>query len=263
MKLPITLASALALSLAACSEAPVAEVEAPTAQVVSDDVLAAAVANEARPEAARALDESRKPAEVLAFLGLEQGDHAADLISGGGYWAEILAEAVGENGSVTALEPEQFYNEERWTALSATQPDIVLERYRFEDFQSEADRFDFAVMNLVYHDLYWESEEFDVPRSEPSAYLATLYAAMKPGGVVGVIDHVANPGDTREAVEAYHRIDPAVVRADFERAGFVLEAESDMLANPDDDRTTSVFEPEIRGKTDRFVMKFVKPEASE
>lgn len=259
MKLPITLASALALTLAACSEAPVAEAESPAAQVVSDDVLAAAIANEARPEAARALDESRKPAEVLAFLGLEQGDHAADVISGGGYWAEILAEAVGENGSVTALEPEQFYDEERWAALSAAQPAIALERYRFENFQSEADRFDFAVMNLVYHDLYWESEEYDVPRSEPSAYLATLYAAMKPGGVVGVIDHVANPGDTREAVESFHRIDPAVVRADFEKAGFVLEAQSDMLANPEDDHTVNVFDPAIRGKTDRFVMKFVKP----
>lgn len=259
MKLPITLASALALTLAACSEAPVAEAESPAAQVVSADVLAAAVANEARHEAARALDESRMPAEVLAFLGLEQGDHAADLISGGGYWAEILAEAVGESGSVTAFEPEQFYNEERWTALRAAQPGITLERYRFEDFQSEADRFDFAVMNLVYHDLYWESEEYDVPRSEPSAYLATLYAVMKPGGVVGVIDHVANPGDTREAVESFHRIDPAVVRADFEKAGFVLEAQSDMLANPEDDHTVNVFDPAIRGKTDRLVMKFVKP----
>lgn len=263
MKLPITLASALALSLAACSEASPARAETAAGQYVPADVLAAAVANEARPEAARALDESRKPAQVLAFLGLEQGDHAADLISGGGYWAGILVEAVGASGSVTALEPEQFYDEERWTALAAAQPGIALERYRFEDFQSEPDRFDFAVMNLVYHDLYWESERFEIPRSEPSDYLATLYAAMKPGGVVGVIDHVANPGDTRATVEAYHRIDPTVVRADFERAGFVLEAESDMLANPDDDHTTSVFAPAIRGKTDRFVMRFVKPDAVE
>jgi predicted methyltransferase len=263
MKLPLALASALSLSLAACSAAPDAETEAPVAQTVSADALAAAVANEARPEEARALDESRKPAEVLAFLGLEQGDDAADLISGGGYWAEILAEAVGEDGSVTALEPEQFYNEERWTALAKAQPGIALERYRFEDFQSAPDRFDFAVMNLVYHDLYWTSEQFDVPRSEPADYLATLYAAMKPGGVVGVIDHAANPGDTRETVEDLHRIDPAIVRADFEKAGFVLEAESDLLANAEDDRTTNVFAPDIRGKTDRFVMKFVKPAARE
>ena len=263
MKLTLTLASALALALAACSEAPEAEVDAPVAQLVSDETLAAAVANEARPEAARGLDESRKPAEVLAFLGLEQGDDAADLISGGGYWAEILAEAVGDDGSVTALEPEQFYNEERWTALAEAQPGIALERYRFEEFKSAPDRFDFAVMNLVYHDLYWTSEQFDVPRSEPSDYLAALYAAMRPGGVVGVIDHVAKPGDTRATVEELHRIDPATVRADFEKAGFVLEAESDLLANPEDDHTTNVFAPEIRGKTDRFVMKFVKPDGGE
>ena len=71
----------------------------------------------------------------------------------------------------------------------------------------------------------------------------------------------SNEGDTRATVDALHRIDPAVVRADFEKAGFVLEAESDMLANPEDDHTTGVFSPDIRGKTDRFVMKFVKPEA--
>ncbi|WP_247711355.1 class I SAM-dependent methyltransferase [Qipengyuania gelatinilytica] len=264
MKPHLILTTALALSLAACSqpaEESTAQVEA--AQTVSADTLAAAVANEARPEQARALDENRKPAEVLAFLGIQEGDAAADLMSGGGYWAEILAKAVGENGSVTALEPDQFFDEEAWTALSQREPGIVLERYPFEEFATDAERFDFAIMNLNYHDLYWESEQYKMSRTDPDAYLASLYKAMKPGGVVGVIDHAGNPGDTRKTVDDYHRIDPAVVRADLERAGFVLEAESDMLANPEDDRETSVFAPEIRGKTDRFVMKFVKPSAKE
>ena len=84
---------------------------------------------------------------------------------------------------------------------------------------------------------------------------------MKPGAVVGIIDHAASPGgDTRATVEKLHRIDPAVVRADFERAGFVLEGTSDMLRNPADERTLNVFDPQIRGKTDRFVFKFRKPE---
>jgi predicted methyltransferase len=82
---------------------------------------------------------------------------------------------------------------------------------------------------------------------------------MKPGAVVGVIDHIANPGDTRQTVEKLHRIDPEVVRADFQRAGFKLEAESDMLRNPEDDHNLLVFDPKIRGKTDRFVFKFRKP----
>ena len=260
MKPYLILTSALALSLAACSQ-PASEDAAPPAetQAVSAGALAAAVANEARPEAARERDAGRKPAEILAFLGLEQGDAAVDVISGGGYWAEILARAVGENGSVTAFEPEQFYDEEAWSALSEREPGIAVERYPFEKFAPGADRFDFAIMNLNYHDVYWESEEYKLPRTDPEQFLAALYATMKPGGVVGVIDHTGKPGDTRKTVDDFHRIGPAVVRADFEKAGFVLEAESDMLANPDDPLDVGVFDPAIRGKTDRFVMKFVKP----
>lgn len=260
MKPYLILTSALALSLAACSQ-PASEDAAPPAetQAVSADALAAAVANKARPEAARERDAGRKPAEILAFLGLEQGDAAVDVISGGGYWAEILARAVGENGSVTAFEPEQFYDAEAWSALSEREPGIAVERYPFEKFAPGADRFDFAIMNLNYHDVYWESEEYKLPRTDPEQFLAALYATMKPGGVVGVIDHTGKPGDTRKTVDDFHRIDPAVVRADFEKAGFVLEAESDMLANPDDPLDVGVFDPAIRGKTDRFVMKFVKP----
>jgi predicted methyltransferase len=82
---------------------------------------------------------------------------------------------------------------------------------------------------------------------------------MRPGAVVGIIDHVGLPGDTRETVDKLHRIDPAVVKADFDRAGFVLEAESDLLANPDDDHSASVFDPSIRGQSDRFLMRLRKP----
>lgn len=260
MKPHLILSTALAFSLAACSQPATDDpVETPADTTVSASTLDAAVANEARPESARELDANRKPAEVLAFFGLEDGDDAVDVISGGGYWAEILVRAVGENGSVTALEPEQFYDEEAWSALSEREPRIAVERYPFESFTPGPDRFDFAIMNLNYHDVYWESEQFGVPRSEPQEFLAQLFAAMKPGGVVGVIDHAGKEGDTRAIVDETHRIAPSVVRTDFEAAGFVLEDASSMLANPEDDYDTSVFDPAIRGKTDRFMMKFVKP----
>jgi len=95
---------------------------------------------------------------------------------------------------------------------------------------------------------------------DPDQWLKTVYAAMKPGAIVGVIDHVANPNDDpRATVEKLHRIDPNVVKADFKRAGFQLVATSDMLRNPADDHSLLVFDPKIRGKTDRFVFKFRKP----
>ncbi len=223
-----------------------------------------AVASQGRPEEARALDEGRKPAEVLDFLGLKPGMTAADLLTGEGYWAEIMGHVVGEDGAVIAYQPEQFYTDEdsmaQWAALEARAPKVSEARYPFDKFAPPAASLDFAIINLSYHDLYWVSERFKIPFTDPSAYVSALYAGMKPGGIVGVIDHTGGEGDTRKIVEATHRINPAVVQADFEAAGFVLAGTSDMFANPDDDVSMSVFDPAIRGKTDRFVMRFVKPD---
>ncbi|MHA7819520.1 MAG: class I SAM-dependent methyltransferase [Erythrobacter sp.] len=222
-----------------------------------------AVANTDRPEAARALDEGRKPAEVLAFLGLKPGMTAADLMTASGYWAEIMGHVVGEDGAVIGYQPDGWLTDEEatsaWAALEARTPAVSQSRYPFDQFAPEAESLDFAIVNLSYHDLYWESERFSIPRTDPAAYVAALYAGMKPGGIVGVIDHRGGEGDTREVVDATHRIHPDVVRADFEAAGFELAGTSDLLANPQDDVTMGVFAPEIRGKTDRFVLRFVKP----
>jgi predicted methyltransferase len=223
----------------------------------------AAVSAPGRPADSVKLDEGRKPAAVLAFLGLQKGMAAADLITGSGYWAEIMANALGPKGSVTAFEPDQFYaspeEQTDWKALLARQPGIHFVHYPFEAFAASPKSFDFAIISLNYHDLYWTSEKYRISRTDPAAYLRTLYAAMKPGGIVGVIDHVGPAGDTRAIVEKLHRIDPATVKADFKAAGFMLEAESPLLANPADDHTKLVFDPAIRGKTDRILYRFRKP----
>lgn len=225
--------------------------------------LAKAVAKADRPAAAVSLDGGRKPAEVLSFLGLKPGMAAADIMTGSGYWAEIMANAVGAKGRVTAFEPAQFYTDPAeqtvWKALTARRQDIEFVRYPFESFDAGPRRFDFVMISLNYHDLYWESEKFKIPRTDPAAFLKKLYAAVEPGGVIGVIDHVGPSGDTRAIVDKLHRIDPAVVKADFAAAGFKLEAESKLLANPADDHNKLVFAPEIRGKTDRFLYRYRKP----
>jgi predicted methyltransferase len=119
---------------------------------------------------------------------------------------------------------------------------------------------DFVMLNLNYHDTYWQNAKLGIPRMEPRAFLKAVYAAMKPGATIGVIDHVAKPNkDTRATVEAMHRIDPEVIKADFKRAGFVLAGSSDILRNPADDHSLLVFDPKIRGKTDRAIFKFKKP----
>ena len=211
------------------------------------------------------LDEGRKPAELLAFLGLKPGMRVLDPFGGNLYWAEITAPAVGPKGRVVVWEPTQFASPKGSAAFAefaAKQPNVAMMASPFEAPSFAPAAYDFALINLDYHDVYWISPKNHVVRMDPDKWLHTLFAAMKPGAVVGVVDHVAAAGsDPRESVEKFHRIDPAVVRADFERAGFVLDGTSDMLRNPADDHSLLVFNPGIRGKTDRFVMKFRKPAA--
>ena len=228
--------------------------------------IAAAVAAPGRAASDIKLDESRKPAEVLAFAGLKPGMSAADVMAGAGYWTEIMARVVGPKGKVVAYEPSQFLPTEAkdkavWTGLIARNPNVTQVAYPFDGFAAPAGSLDLVMMNLVYHDLYWESAQYKVPRTDPAAFLRVLFKTVKPGGTVVVIDHVATPGDTRATVEKVHRIDPAVVKADFKAAGFVLDGESDLLRNAGDDHTKLVFDPSVRGKTDRFVFRFRKPKA--
>jgi predicted methyltransferase len=225
---------------------------------------AAAVAAPGRPDAMVALDESRKPAEVLNFLGLRRGDHALDLWSGYGYHTEIMARAVGPEGSVTAWNAPSFAANPRFRdameGVRARNSNVTLAATPIEALNFPEAAYDFVLLSLIYHDLYWESESFSLARVDPQIVTAALFRATKPGGVVGVIDHVAAPGrNTRAEVEATHRILPATVRADFERAGFEFIGASDLLRNPADDLSMNVFDPRIRNRTDRIVYRFRRP----
>ncbi|WP_114228714.1 MULTISPECIES: class I SAM-dependent methyltransferase [Sphingomonas] len=210
-----------------------------------------------------ALDAGRKPAELLSFFGVKRGMRMLDLFGLNGYWAEIDAPVVGPRGHVTVWEPTQFYTQrglDTWQKGAGKLSNVSVIVSPFEAPVWPAAAYDFALINLDYHDTYWENAQRGVVRQDPNAWLAKLYAAIKPGGTVGVVDHVAAAGsDPRQSVEAFHRIDPAVLRADFERAGFKLEAESALLRNPADDHSKLVFDKSIRGHTDRVVYKFRKP----
>ena len=237
-------------------------VAAAPAMAVPADVKASVAATSGRSEANVKLDPLRKPAELLNWLGLQKGSRVADMFGGNLYWAEIFAPAIGPKGRVTIWQPQQFYNQktyDRLTAFTAKQPNVFMRVSPFEAPNLPASTYDFMLINLDYHDVYWESAERKIPRQDPDAWLKTIYASLKPGATLGVVDHIAVPGDTRATVEKLHRIDPNVVKADFKRAGFVLVGESQMLRNPADDHSLNVFDEKIRGKTDRFVFKFRKP----
>lgn len=246
-------------AIALCLSQPVIAAAAPPPATTVE----AAVALPSRTPDNVKLDASRKPAQVLEFLGLKPGMHVIDLFGGNKYWSEIIAPAVGPKGRVLVWEPTQFYDADAKKAFeefAAKAPNVSIVATPFEALALPKNSADFVMLNLNYHDTYWESQKYGIPRMEPADFLKTVYAAMRPGAVIGVIDHVANPNsDTRATVERVHRIDPEVVKADFKRAGFELVAESDLLRNPADDHNLLVFDPKIRGKTDRFVFKFRKP----
>jgi predicted methyltransferase len=250
------LAMALATALATAMPAE--------AQPKGSADVAAAVAAPGRPKVATDLDEVRKPAELLRFMGLRKGDRALDYFTGTGYYADIMARAVGPKGHVVGWNSAGFGRNEKVVAalkdVKARNPNSAFYSSPTTAIAFAPNSFDFALLHLVYHDAYWESAQFGLPRIDPNTVVRAIWDSMKPGGTVAVVDHVAVPGgDTREVVEKLHRIDPAVVKADFERAGFVLEAQSQMLRVPADDHSKNVFDPSIRGRTDRFVYRFRKP----
>jgi predicted methyltransferase len=211
----------------------------------------------------RQLDVSRKPVQVLQFLGLQRGDRALDLFGSTGYYGPIMARAVGPSGMVDSWESSNFVNAKTrkvWGDLHAHIPNLQLIVSPADRIQLPKNTYDFVMFNLDYHDLYWESAQYNFPRMDPAPFLRALYRSMKPGAVLGVIDHVANPGgDTREVAQELHRIDPNKLRADFKAAGFQFDAESPLLRNPADDHKKIVFDPSIRYHTDQIVYRFRKP----
>jgi predicted methyltransferase len=261
----------LACVVAACgrpaseAEPAATEPEPAAAAVVEAEVsiYAAAVASEKRFEADDASDAGRNPEAVLEFFGVQPGDVVLEMWAGGGYYTELLAHVVGERGKVVAHANTPILNfaGEDHTNRHADNrlPNTEVLLAENNELALEADSFDAATIILNYHDLYWSSEEYGWEQIDVPAFLAELYKGIKPGGTLGIVDHQAVSGSPAQTGSTLHRIDSAIVIAELEGAGFVLEGESNVLANPEDDHTKGVFDPEIRGKTDRYVLCFRKP----
>lgn len=249
----------LALSLIAAPSLARAEAESKASISIE-----AALTSPDRPRADLEQDARRKPREILGFLGVEPGMRVLDAFSAGGYYTELLARVVGVKGQVIA------YNNPPYAKFAAKD---IAERHAGERLPNvrqltvAADALDLPPSSLdavlfvmSYHDLYWKPADGSWAGTDPAAFLAKLRAALKPGGVVVVQDHVASAGgDPAETVDKLHRIDPALVKRDFARAGFDFDGESAVLAQPDDDHTKLVFDPAVRGRTDQFVFRFRKP----
>ncbi|MGH6970793.1 MAG: class I SAM-dependent methyltransferase [Caulobacteraceae bacterium] len=216
-----------------------------------------AVDNPNRPAADHARDTARKPAEVLTFAGVRPGEDVLELIPGGGYFTRMLSVAVGPKGHVTEAVPrmggKDVSAKSNGVAGSANFPNVS------EIPMTAAAISKIAPVNLVwtsqnYHDLHLTRAHVDVVGLD-----RLIYSKLKPGGVFFIEDHAAKPGSGISTTDAMHRIDEDFVKREVESVGFKLAGESNVLRNPADNHTLSVFNPAIRGHTDQFLLKFRKP----
>jgi len=221
--------------------------------------LTAALADPARPAADAARDAARHPAELLALANIKPGGKVADFIIGGGYFTRILSAAVGPTGTVYAYQPAEFikfqakYGEDLKTVAAAYKNVTPLDGSLVG--LDLPDGLDAVITVQNYHDLHLKP----FPADTAAKVNAEVFKSLKPGGVFLVVDHYAADGSGLSAPDTLHRIDVEAVKSEVQAAGFKLAAESPLLRNPADPRTASVFDPAIRGKTDQFVLKFVKP----
>ena len=258
---------AVALAATACSKRTDEPQTEPvqTAQPQTEiSVYAAAVDNPSRPDSDRQRDGGRRPAEVLEFFGIAPGASVLEMFAGGGYYTELLASVVGDSGSVVAHMNETFMSfvGEEFAARHADNrlPNVEILMAENNELALEAGQFDAVTMTLNFHDLYWVAPERGWVQFDVAKLLTELHKGLKSGGTLGIIDHYAAAGSPSETGGTLHRIDPDVVIAAVEAAGFVLDGKSDLLRNMEDDHSKNVFDPDIRGKSDRFVLRFRKPE---
>ncbi|MFC4256950.1 methyltransferase [Altererythrobacter xixiisoli] len=249
---------ALSMTTAACSsgsDEPAAEAVAKT----NEGAYRAAIADIARTDAERTSDATRKPVELLAFAEVMRGEKVGDYIMGGGYVTKLLAATVGAEGRVYAFQPDEFI---AYRSEYATEQDAAVEPFRnvtalrgpigAPPFPEPLDTI-ITVMN--FHDLYLKPMSADTG----SKASAALFAALKPGGTLVVVDHAAASGSGTSAADTLHRIDKQAVIDALTAAGFTLEQDSTMYARSDDPHTANVFDSAIRGKTDQFSLRFRKP----
>ena len=220
-------------------------------------VVAHAVADPARPADNKAADELRKPAETLAFSGVKPGMVVGEFYPGGGYFTRMLSDVVGPTGHIYGIENDKWKG-----AVEANQ--ALVAQGKWKNVSMDVQPFgtvkfpkplDIAWVTQNYHD-------FKIAKYgtvDTLAFDRAVYAALKPGGIFFILDHQGAPGLTGAEIEKLHRINRDQVVKEVTSAGFKLADEGNFLRRPADDHTKPIFDDAIRGHTDQYALKFVKP----
>ncbi len=252
------------LALAGCDTGTVdqaSEATAPASETAEPAAseLETLLASDSRAVADRARDAGRKPAQVIALLGIEPGMKVIDIMGAGGYYTEVLALAVGPDGHVSAQNPAVVMqmrdgaNEKALSARLANNrlPNVSRLDKEMTEISAQDGPFDAAFTALNLHDVYNNYGEEGAVGA-----MKLIFSTLKPGGVFGVIDHGGVEGNDNKALHRMLKQD--AIRA-ATAAGFVVEADSGLLHNHDDDMSQVVFAEGLRGQTHRFLLKLRKP----
>ncbi len=222
------------------------------------DSIASAVADPSRSAEAVERDPSRRPGAVMTFAGVRPGQTIVEIAPAGGYYTALLSRVVGDQGHVYAVDPERIFaffpqGREGFPAYIKQDPrNNVTYSSQNLDQIDVPNGIDQVWMVLYYHDTLWTGED-------RAAMNQRFFDVLKPGGVYLVVDHQGESGADAEVAQTLHRMDPDIAMREILAAGFALDQQSDLLSNPEDPLNDSVFGPNRRGKTSRFVWRFVKP----
>jgi predicted methyltransferase len=227
------------------------------------DIYDAAVAHAGRGADDLQRDVIDRPAAVLRFSGIRPGMQVLDFFAADGYYSELLSYVVGPKGHVLLLNntPYDKFVKDAWKDRIGKQHLKNVEHVTVDPAHMglKDSSLDAVVMIKVYHDLYWvDPEKSGWPKIDVPSVLDQLASALKPGGLLLVVDHSAKPGSGSSVAGTLHRIDEDFMRKDFESHGFKFVNKSDTLRRPDDKLDQISFQEPMLGKTDRFVYLFRK-----
>lgn len=226
------------------------------------DVYDAAVAHPGRSAEDRKRDATDRPADVLRLSGIQPGMQVADFFAADGYYSELLSYVVGDKGHVLLLNnaPYDRFVKDAWKQRIEKQHLANVEHRTVDPAHmglSDAS-LDAIVLIKVYHDLYWVAPKDGWPQIDVPSVLDQLARALKPGGILVVVDHSAKPGSGSSVAGSLHRIEEQFMRKDFESHGFRFSAKSNVLRRPNDKLDQISYQEPVLGKTDRFVYVFRK-----
>ncbi len=255
--LTLCLFLALTLLATAVTAQPVAEEEKrPFLQNIE-----AAMQSDIRTEAEIERDANRLPEQTLDFFGIDENMRVLELIPGAGWYTKLLAPALRDTGKLYVglgtgrLEASELLNEPGFEQVELLSIDAQIGRS--EDGRlATIGAFSLGVTGLDAALTFRNVHNFDA--AGRASMNAAVFAALKPGGIYGVVDHTRRHMEADNS-ENRRRVDPVLAIKEIQEAGFEFVDYTTLHSRLDDELRYEVGRKTVSGNTDRFTFLFRKP----